>query len=171
MTTEGIGVTGHQARPGIDWEWVADRIRDQLIERAPVGRAFSSLAAGSDQVFAEQALALGIPVTAIIPLPDYERCFEEKLDDYRSLLARCDQIVLDGAGTDQEAFLEAGREVVDRVDVLFAIWDGKVAQGLGGTADVVDYALGRGRAIVHIDPIERTVHDINPAGQTGTDIG
>ncbi|GAN97759.1 hypothetical protein Geu3261_0251_010 [Komagataeibacter europaeus NBRC 3261] len=163
MTTHGIGVTGHQTRPGIDWKWVAGRIRDQLTDRAPVGRAFSSLAAGSDQVFAEQALALGIPVTAIIPLPDYERCFKEKLDDYRSLLARCDQIVLDGAETDQEAFLEAGRQVVDNADVLLAIWDGKMAQGLGGTADVVEYALGRGREVIHINPVELTVRDINPA--------
>ena len=155
-----IGVTGHQARPGIDWDWVAGRIHDELAARAPVARALTSLAAGSDQVFAEQALALGIPVTAIIPLPDYERCFKEGLDRYRALLARCEPVVLDAPGSDEEAFMAAGRQVANRADALIAVWDGRPAEGHGGTADVVAYALGRGRAVIHIDPIGRIVRTI-----------
>ncbi len=100
MTLPGsVGVSGHQARTGIDWEWVAKSVGDVLREKAPVSRVFSSLAAGSDQVFAEEALAQGIPVTAFIPFPDYERCFTEGLGRYRELLSRCERVVLDGAHT------------------------------------------------------------------------
>lgn len=172
MTEPGsVGVTGHQARPGIEWDWVAGRVREALVERAPVARAFSSLAAGSDQVFASEALALGIPVTAVIPMPDYERCFEEGLERYRDLLSRCEALVLEGADSDQEAFMEAGRRVADASATLVAIWDGRPAEGHGGTADVVAHALGRGHAVVQIDPIGRTVRTLKPAKGHGEQNG
>ena len=163
MTLPGsVGVSGHQARTGIDWEWVAKSVGDVLREKAPVSRVFSSLAAGSDQVFAEEALAQGIPVTAFIPFPDYERCFTEGLGRYRELLSRCERVVLDGAPSDQEAFMEAGRRVADNSATLIAIWDGKPAGGYGGTADVVAYALCRGCSVIHINPILRTVSELEP---------
>ena len=40
----------------------------------------------------------------------------------------------------EAAFYAAGRTVVDRADLLIAIWDGEPARGWGGTADVVAYA-------------------------------
>jgi hypothetical protein len=43
-----------------------------------------------------------------------------------------------------EAFFEASTSMVDRVDAVIAVWDGRPAQGFGGTADVVNYAVGRG---------------------------
>ena len=42
--------------------------------------------------------------------------------------------------------------MVDRCDVLIAVWDGEPARGPGGTAEIVAYALERGRPIVHIRP-------------------
>ena len=163
----GVGVTGHQARPGIDWTWVAERVRGALLERAPVSRAFSSLAAGSDQVFASEALALGIPVTAINPMPNYESRFAEGLEGYFALLPRCEPVVLQGCGSDEEAFMEAGRRVADSAATLIAIWDGRPAAGHGGTADVVAYALGRGRRVIQVDPIGRTVRQLETNDDQG----
>ncbi len=40
---------------------------------------------------------------------------------------------------------------------MMAVWDGEPAQGLGGTGDVVDYALARRKPVIHIDPIKRRV--------------
>ena len=40
----------------------------------------------------------------------------------------------------EEAFLAAGQRVVELSDELLAVWDGKKAAGLGGTADIVGYA-------------------------------
>ena len=40
--------------------------------------------------------------------------------------------------------------IVDASDVMIAIWDGKLSQGLGGTGDIVEYCrqLGKPMAIV-----------------------
>lgn len=172
MTLLGsVGVTGHQARAGIDWDWVARCVGDVLRGQAPVSRAFSSLAVGSDQVFAKEALAQGIPVTAVIPFPEYERYFTEGLGQYRELLARCEQVVLGGGPSDQEAFMNAGRRVADDSATLVAIWDGEPAGGHGGTADVVTYALGHGRPVIHINPIMRTVNKLSPTPLHGGKLG
>ena len=153
-----IGISGHQSRPGIDWTWTAARIRDVLTQRGPVSRAFTSLAAGSDQVFAREALALRIPVTAVIPIADYERCFNDAdLAAYYELLSRCELVKLEGTGTDKEAFFAAGQTVADSCDLLIAVWDSKPAAGLGGTADIVAYCLNRARSVLHIDPIALTM--------------
>jgi hypothetical protein len=163
-----VGVSGHQARPGIDWAWTADRIRGLLSSRSPVARAFTSLAVGSDQVFAREALALGIPVTAVIPMAGYERCFEPAdREAYHALLARCDVLQLDGGGSDEEAFFAAGCRVADSCDLLVAVWDGKPSAGFGGTADIVDYCLKVGRSILHIDPIARETRMLPSGHQSG----
>lgn len=153
-----VGVSGHQARAGIDWAWVRLAVRDILAKLAPVERGFTSLAVGSDQVFAEESLALGIEITAVVPLPGYERLFRgPDLERYRALLGRCAVTVLPGGATDEASFLAAGQHVADLADALLAIWDGLPAAGQGGTADVVAYARGRGRRVIHVDPIERTI--------------
>jgi hypothetical protein len=123
-----------------------------------VTRALSSLAKGSDQVFAEAALNLGIPVLAVLPVSDYERYFEPPiLENYRRLLVRCMIVHLDWKGDPEQAFFEAGKFIVDQANTLFAIWDGRPTKGLGGTTDVVEYAQTKNRKIVHIDPMRKLV--------------
>ena len=60
-------------------------------------------------------------------------------------------------GRPNEAFLAAGRYIVDHCDVLFAVWDGLPAGAMGGTGDVVEYARRSERRVVHLNPIERRV--------------
>lgn len=55
-----IGITGHQEREGIRWPWVEQTVRAEMLKLQNVERALSSLAAGSDQIFAEAAMSLGI---------------------------------------------------------------------------------------------------------------
>ncbi len=57
-----VGITGHQKRRGLDWNWVNDALRAELTALGDVSRALSSLAAGADQRFATAALELNIPV-------------------------------------------------------------------------------------------------------------
>src|SRR5258706_1818674 len=90
-----IGVSGHQKRPGIDWNWVAAALRGEVVKTERIAKAFSSLAAGSDQVFADVAIGLGIAVVAVIPLEGYERYFDGKdLAKYRRLLSRSQRVQL-----------------------------------------------------------------------------
>lgn len=41
---------------------------------------------------------------------------------------------------DNHAFMAASEILVGLVDELIAVWDGQLARGYGGTADVVRYA-------------------------------
>lgn len=58
----------------------------------------------------------------------------------------------------KDAFVEVGKYVVNRCDVLIALWDGKNAQGRGGTAEVVQYAMDKKRPVIIISTI--TPHNI-----------
>lgn len=159
LKVKSIGVTGHQQRDGLDWSWTRSAIAEVLHGAGSIERALTSLAVGTDQVFAEAAFAQSIKVQAVIPFGGYERCFDGSgLEAYRRLLACCDDmIVLERTGSDEEAFLAAGIRVADDSDLLIAVWDGEPAAGLGGTADVVAHALGGGREVVHLDPFSCSV--------------
>ena len=154
-----IGITGHQSREGLDWQWTRGAMEDVLRDVAPVRQALSSLAIGADQVFAELALANAISLRVIVPFADYERCFSgEGLKSYRDLLARSHEVVVLAPTTsDQHAFLAAGLAIADACDLLVAVWDGKPAAGLGGTADIVRHALNSCRRVAHLDPFSRVV--------------
>lgn len=156
-----IGITGHQYREGADWIWASKSIAQKMDELASPLEGYSSLAAGSDQVFAEVLLSKGGKLFAVIPMQDYERCFAaDALQLYRELKTRSEVILLGGPGSDQELFFNAGKYVADHVDRMFAVWDGKPAGGFGGTADIIDYALGRKLPVTRFDPIKRTIEEI-----------
>ncbi|MBW2092996.1 MAG: hypothetical protein JRI34_12845, partial [Deltaproteobacteria bacterium] len=50
----------------------------------------------------------------------------------------------------EEAYQKTGNFIADNCDVLFAIWDGKEAQGVGGTAEFVNRAKERGIPVLVI---------------------
>jgi hypothetical protein len=153
-----VGISGHQKRAGLDWGWVGDSIRKELGRLVRVEKAISSLASGSDQLFANVALQLGIPLLTVVPSIDYENCFDgESLRDFRFLCIHSEIINLSAIKSDEAAFLAAGQKVVDLCSLLFAVWDGKKSKGLGGTADIVDYAVKKHRSILHFDPFLKTI--------------
>jgi hypothetical protein len=76
---------------------------------------------------------------------------------YRELVTRASVEILPPNRTDDDAYLEAGLQVVNQSELMFTVWDGEPARGKGGTAEVVDYARRRGVAIVHLDPVRLRV--------------
>ncbi|MFF0012930.1 hypothetical protein [Streptomyces sp. NPDC005374] len=147
--TTRIGVTGHRDLPEPVLECVSTGILDEFASRSAGGpvEAFSSLAAGADQLFADLALRNGIPVTAVIPGTDYERHLggrQVRAAFRRLLLACADRVDLPVERTREEAYAAAGRWIVDHTDRLVAVWDGEPARGPGGTADIVAYARRAG---------------------------
>jgi len=127
------------------------------LERTPLV-VVTSLAIGADQLLAQLAIERGGRIYAILPFDDIERSFAPAdILKYRALVQHATVEVVPWAGTDENAYLAAGRRVVELSDLVFAVWDGKPAKGRGGTGDIVAYALARGVPIVHIDPIKRTV--------------
>jgi len=157
-----VGITGHQKRPGIDWDWVKRAIETKLASLPTKIQGFSSLAEGTDQIFADALLEAGGELWAVIPTPDYLKHFEgAPREHFLALLEKAFHITqLEPAASDEESFFAAGKYVVNFSDVVIAVWDGKPAGGLGGTADVVAYARQNGKIIHQIDPIEQKARDI-----------
>lgn len=154
-----VGITGHQRLEDPEaWPWVAKVIRDELARIAPPLVGVTSLAVGADQLLARLVLERGGMIHAVLPFADIERSFSaEHVPAYRELARQAAVEVLDTPGTDEDAYLAAGRRVVELSDILLAVWNGKPAKGKGGTADVVAYAIRRGVPLIHIDPISHTV--------------
>ncbi|MEU4006969.1 hypothetical protein AB0H30_00550 [Streptomyces pseudogriseolus] len=159
-----IGVTGHRAIPaavepvvragmralfhgdGLFHDDGGDGLSHGDGDGGPL-EALTSLAAGADQIFADIALTNGVPVTAVIPGTDYEAGLGDAatLRAYRRILRSCaKQERLPPEPTREEAYLAAGRWIVDHADHLVAVWDGLTARGIGGTGDVVEYARRTG---------------------------
>ncbi|MFJ8108253.1 hypothetical protein [Streptomyces sp. NPDC096132] len=138
-----VGVTGHRSIPDSVLPYVRSALRRQFSRRDVELEAVSSLAAGADQLFADIALEYGVPVTAVIPGMDYETHLgdEETRHTYRRILRSCTtRIDLPLQPTHEKAYVAAGQWIVEHVDHLIAVWDGRPARGPGGTGDVVAYA-------------------------------
>jgi hypothetical protein len=152
--TEAIGVTGHQNLPAS----AIGAIREMLhawLARFDNLQGVTSLAAGADQLFAQEVLNAGGELYAIVPSANYDRSFENSDDreTFHKLLAKsAKQLELAYSEPSEEAFWAAGREVVKRSHSLVAVWDGRPAAGLGGTADVVGYAKQSGKKVHVIWP-------------------
>ncbi len=111
-------------------------------------------------------------IIAVLPLPamDYAKDFESEGSKkaFFALLEEADAVVpiwetglwpLEGSGqktraphraagpslsfTREEAYLAAGRYILDHSDVLVALWDGSAARGKGGTGDIAGQARQR----------------------------
>jgi hypothetical protein len=159
-----VGVTGHQrlARAS-GWDWVRGELDAFLGSDAGPLVGVSSLAVGADQIFADLVLRRGGTLEVVIPFPGYSEKFmaEDDLREYERLLRAASVVeTLRGGGSDEEAYMEAGRRVVNSSDLLVTVWDGRPASGLGGTADVVEYAARRRKKILHLNPLTRTVESI-----------
>jgi len=165
-----IGITGHQDLGDRTAEtWVRDCIR-RILEPVtrPVG--LSSLAVGADQIFAEVILSLGGNLVAVIPFPGYETRLTHGRNTYDFMLAQAREVIhLQPSSSDEESYFAAGKWIVDHSDRMIGVWNGLPAKGLGGTADIVQYATDVGREITLVNPIGRTVVDIAPA-RNGEDL-
>jgi hypothetical protein len=160
-----VGITGHQRLSSLaDWKWVEETLAMKLSSLPGKLTGFTSLALGADQLFAEIVLKRGGVFTAVVPFADYALKFVEgpERDAYHRLLAQAEAVeVMKTFGSNREAYFKAGKQVVNRSELLIAVWNGKPAMGLGGTADVVKYAQSCGKQITHLDPVNRCVHEVN----------
>jgi hypothetical protein len=144
-----FGVTGHQVLP----PEIVDRAVDHWRRVLPVGaelHGLSSLAEGADQLFAAHVIAAGGTLEVVLPCRGYAGSLaaegsRARFEELRG--AATSVLTLPYPGPSAEAYLAAGQTLVDRCDHLFAVWDGRPARGVGGTADVVGYARARGRPV------------------------
>lgn len=159
-----LGVTGHQALPP-DQTRLKASLYNELSRFGP-GVGLTSLAAGSDQIFATIALDMGWTLEAIIPCHNYMDTFSDATarQNYRRLLGRCEaRTELPYDFPSEIAFLKAGHYIVDHVDRMVFVWDGRPAKGLGGTADIVQYATERKLPYFLVNPLTAEVNRHEPA--------
>ncbi|HEY0968685.1 MAG TPA: hypothetical protein VGD88_14930 [Opitutaceae bacterium] len=152
-----VGFTGHrQLRdPAVIDRAVQSALETLRKEGTGEWIALSSVAAGSDQLFAKRALSLGLAWQCVLPLPiaEFRKDFDPtEWKQVEALLPEAEQVrVIAENGDREDAYLDAGLETVHTCDVLIAVWDGESARGKGGTADVVAYARVLSKPLVVID--------------------
>ncbi len=136
-----------------------ERERDCFAPCPPRLRFVSPIADGADQIAAELALELGWELEGILPF-ERNRYRESLANDaarsrFDALVERASCVLeLPGDPNDSlDAYIMTGRATVAHCDVLIAVWDGKPPRGRGGTGEVVQLALTRGTAIIHV-PLE-----------------
>jgi hypothetical protein len=155
-----IGMSGHRARDGADWAWARDQLIALFLD-APRAVGWSSLAAGADTIFAEVALAYGGGHVAVIPTPGYIGEFAAADQRrYHVLLARSRRVIRVRGEGEASGFRRAGERVARSVDKMVFIWDGDEARGDGGTADIVDYAIGRKIDAIWLNPLTRETRQL-----------
>lgn len=165
-----VGVSGHRVPPKLPEESEAplrahiDRILAAIAAAARKANTaidlviVSSLAEGSDRIVAEAGLAAGFALQAALPFnrAEYVLDFETQTSrtEFEQLLdCACDVFELGGAADKRpRAYEAAGLFMLANIDVLIAIWDGEMAAGIGGTAQIVERAIADGIAVVWIEP-------------------
>jgi hypothetical protein len=149
-----VGVTGHQALTPSTERLVTHALERELARFRPL-IGITSLAAGADQLFAEVVLKLEGHLLAIVPARGYEDTFSSQSarDSYFRLRSTAAEVIeLPFPQPTEEAYWAAGREIVDRCELLIAVWDGEQAAGLGGTGDVVRYARESRKRVLRLWP-------------------
>ena len=152
-----VGVTGHRDIRTEDRERLGRAVEKQLLalrEKCPHSRIvmLNSLAAGADQLCAEAARKLSIPLIAVLPMAreEYEKVFSgEQLLHFRTLCSAAEECFT--APETEEAppspdrdfaYRQAGIYIASHAHVLLALWDGKEsAPSHCGTAETVRFAL------------------------------
>lgn len=162
-----VGVTSHRNLVASEIPALRTRTRDFFVR---LQRQFpelpltvvSALAAGGDQLVAEEALAVGACLIAPLPFAREQYVQDFTDDDSRQRFDTLCQrailieapVILDGAGPQSRSrewhYAQAGIYIASHCHVLLAIWDGKPATLPGGTAEVVAYYLN-GRKPVSIE--------------------
>jgi len=152
-----IGITGHRqfANPEKVRIDIINAIRYlSSIDKEIIG--YTQLATGSDTIFASVLSENNIPYVAVLPVAVeiYRKGFIK--DDCKLLdkyLKNAKSVTIINKDTDTQPtdndYLNAGIFTVDNSDVIIGVWDGEKSPNIGGTYDILSYALNKGKE-VHI---------------------
>jgi hypothetical protein len=154
-TVTVVGVTGHSNLTSSSLDLVHRAIEQLLRPRAQHLVGLTCLARGADQVFAEVVLALDGDLHIVVPARDYFSGIPDTADRERcsEFLRQATSIVtMDYASSGPAAYFAASAYLIDRCEVLVAVWDGSEATDSGGTADAVSYARRNGREVLRVWP-------------------
>lgn len=156
-----VSVTGHRNLLVSESAGIRKRVRDflaDLCERYPDRgvSVMSSLAEGADQLVAEEAVTLRIPLIAALPMPRdvYVTDFDttRARENFDQLLSQSSEIfelpitpgntrhsIAEHGKNRTRQYAQLGVFLCAHSHILLALWDGKDNEKLGGTASVVHF--------------------------------
>ncbi|MFG2140167.1 hypothetical protein [Streptomyces sp. NPDC048650] len=148
-----VGVTGHMdLAEGTD-ALLRDALGEVLGELAAGAHGLvgvSCIAPGADSLFAEAVLACGSELSVVLPFRDYRRSLddEEHRARFDRLMEAASHItVMPYPEASLTAFEAANTELLQRAEILIAVWDGEPSEKGGGTAAVVAQAREAGMPV------------------------
>jgi 8-oxo-dGTP pyrophosphatase MutT (NUDIX family)/uncharacterized phage-like protein YoqJ len=157
-STLAIGIGGHQNLGNeVTQQFVEQQFRALLIayqQRESQLIIYSALALGTDQLFVQIALELGVQVEIVLPCAEYESIFSSETErtTYRCLLQAAHTVHhLPSQQCSNDAFLAAEQWIIDHSDLAILAWNGLPSQGRSGTGDIASYAWFVGCPFIHID--------------------
>jgi hypothetical protein len=156
-----VAVTGHRdlvAREVPEIRELVSEFLNRLLTHYPERgvTVMSSLAEGADQLVAEEALRLGIPVIAPLPMPRevYVTDFETTAarEKFTTLLSQATEVfelpvipgntaqpIADHGDDRARQYAQLGVFLCAHCHILMALWDGKYPEKIGGTGQVVRF--------------------------------
>lgn len=176
--TKIIGVTGHRNKGLKNKTEIKNIVKAEIkkLNRDRISHVISPLADGSDRIVAKYVLQ-ELDANLIVPIPfkleEYKKDFDDESEkEFEEILGCVKYMELSEFENKEkkepiydedrnDLYKECGKYVVDNCDILFAIWDGKKANGTGGTGDIVEYAKEARKYIIHINSETPKVEYIN----------
>jgi hypothetical protein len=170
-----IGITGHRNLTGEQLWCIEPAIKRaienikhyaQNIDRSNLPIVFTSaIATGADTLFANIALKYfegGLDIYLPFEKEEYVKDFNTQQDkeEFERLMRepRVKNIVILNklsAGNRDDLYLQGGKKVVDDSQYIIAVWNEKKAKGVGGTGDIVAYAISKGKNVLVINPDDK----------------
>jgi hypothetical protein len=140
-----LGIAGHRFLSEIDKLTTGiDQALDHIesIFGDSSFRVISSLAEGADRLAVGRVLKKP-RAQLVVPLPvaqeDYSKDFKspESKEKFLALVSIADHVfTMPPSPTREEAYAAVGMYVLEHSDVILVLWDGRAAQGVGGTGEI-----------------------------------
>lgn len=145
-------ITGHRPNRIPDMDVVALALHDAFIDLG-ITHVIQGMADGVDLISASVAWDYEIPFSSARPWHEHKPS-EEWSDSYTFALTHSENlwIVNDAIGyPGPQVYQERNEFMVDRADILIAVWDDLK---MGGTWNTIKYAIKTGCPIWRIDPLD-----------------
>ncbi len=126
---------------------------DKLIKKG-YAHFISGMASGSDIIAAQivgyfRRTNKGLILEAAVP---YEHRLHSKNEDFKYALRLCNKVTVIQKQYDPGCFQKRNKYMVDKSEIVIAIWDGRTS---GGTYNTIKYAQSLGKEIMRINPLLR----------------
>lgn len=141
-------------------------------DRPPGLRFTTALAAGADSFAADAAIDSGFDLDFVLPFPQetYIRSQSFSPPELETFL-RLWEHAADGTTRmeldvtnntdDASAYVAVAHRILERTNILLAVWNGQKGDGPGGTAEVMALAMARGHLVIWLD-LDGTFHLWDP---------